>query len=38
LKRAIRLLKGEFVTGDHIMIAVNKDEDGLTFVKKEILG
>ena len=31
---AIRLLKGEFVSGDHIMVAVNEDEDGLTFTKK----
>lgn len=31
---AIRLLKGEFVGGDHIVIDTNEDEDALTFTKK----
>lgn len=31
---AIRLLKGEFIGGDHIVIDTNEDEDGLMFTKK----
>ncbi len=31
---SIRMLKGEFVTGDAIIVTVNEEEDGLTFSKK----